>query len=249
MSRNLRIESPTGYYHVMQRGVGKQILFEDENDYKRYINKLRECKSELDFELAAYCLMNNHVHLLIHSTSIQTISKLMARIGTSYAAYYNTKYDHFGSVFQGRYLSEPISDEKYLRDCTRYIHNNPVKAGIGPAAGYLWSSYSNYLNNEGLTDTKPILEYFGNIESFKEYHGHDCEHQYLECETDLATCDKGLEIIRMHYGTEFENTLIVKQLCKSERDKIIHEMKMAGLSLKRIELLTGVSKTIIRRVK
>ena len=159
MSRNLRLESPTDYYHVMQRGVGKQILFEDDGDYQRYINKLKECKSELDFKVAIY------------------------------------------------------------------------------------------LNNTGLADTKSILEFFGSIDSFKEYHSLNCEQQYLDCETDLATCDKGLEIIRKHYGTEFENTLIVKQLCKSERDKIIHEMKKAGLSLKRIELLTGVSKTIIRRVQ
>lgn len=249
MSRNLRIESPTGYYHIMQRGVGKQILFEDSNDYLRYIEKLRDCKEELGFELAAYCLMNNHVHLLIRSSNVAVMSKLMLKIGTSYAAYYNIKYDHVGTVFQSRYLSEPITDEKYLRDCTSYIHNNPVKAGISAIDRYVWSSYSDYLGNHGLADTKSVLDSFGSLDAFKEYHNRNCEHEYLECETDLATCDKGLEIIRKHYGTEFENTLIVKQLCKSERNQIIHEMKKAGLSLKRIELLTGVSKDIVRRVK
>ena len=233
----------------MQRGVGKQILFEDERDYERYIKKLSECKAELEFDLAAYCLMNNHVHLLIHTTSVPVMSRLMSRIGTSYAAYYNEKYDHCGTVFQGRYLSEPITDEKYLRDCTRYIHNNPTKAGISSLDGYRWSSYSDYLRNDGLADTEVLMEHFGNLETFKEYNKQECEREYLDCDVDLATCDRGLEIIRAHYGTEFENTLIVRQLCREERNKIIREMKKAGLSPKRIELLTGVSRDIIRRIK
>lgn len=96
MSRRPREESETGYYHVMQRGAGKQILFEDDTDYQRYLDKLLECKNEIGFLLPAYCLMNNHVHLLIRTTQLRDLSKAMSRIGTSYAAYYNNRYQHVG---------------------------------------------------------------------------------------------------------------------------------------------------------
>ena len=130
MARRAREISPTGYYHVIQRGVGKQILFEDEKDYKRYLRKLRESKEQYQVSVVAYCLMSNHVHLLLHSEDIAAISRMMRVLGASYASFYNIKYDHTGHVFQDRYLSNPIRDEEHLLTCIRYIHNNPVRAGI-----------------------------------------------------------------------------------------------------------------------
>lgn len=260
MGRQSRRESVTGYYHVIQRGAGKQILFEDENDYVRYMSKIAECKLELDFDLCAYCLMNNHVHMLIHVDCLKTLSKLMLRLGRSYAGYYNVKYEHTGYVFQGRYLSEPIDDDKYLLACVRYIHNNPVKAGLGERDEYRWSSYNDYKGSgvngrewssedrARLVDCDRILAMFDNVDQFIEFSKSADDRVFVDVEVGSITCSIGQEIIRSHFGNEFENSLMVKQLRVEERNQIIREMKAAGMNSHQIELVTGVSRRIVSRI-
>lgn len=260
MGKRTRKESPTGYYHVIQRGAGKQILFEEEKDYERYMSKLAECKMSLNFEVCAYCLMNNHVHMLIHVDSLDILSKLMLRLGRSYAGYYNMKYDHAGYVFQGRFYSDPIYDDKYLLACVRYIHNNPVKAGLGQRDGYRWSSYNDYKGSVvngcecsfgdrlRLVDCDKILAMFDNVEQFVEFSQSADDKVFVDVEVDAATCAVGQEIIRKHFGNEFESTLMVKQLRIEERNEIIREMKQAGMNNHQIELVTGVSRRIVSRV-
>ena len=262
MSRRPRRESPTGYYHVIQRGTGKQILFEEESDYERYITKLVECKVDLDFEVCAYCLMNNHVHMLIHVDCLNTLSKLMLRLGRSYAGYYNVKYDHTGYVFQGRFYSDPIYDDQYLLACIRYIHNNPVKAGLGQRDSYRWSSYNDYKGSGvngrersfgdrvrlRLVDNEKILAMFESVDQFIEFSQSADDKVFADVEVDVTTCAVGQEIIRKHFGNEFENSLMVKQLRVEERNQIIREMKQAGMNNHQIELVTGVSRRIVSRV-
>ena len=262
MARQVRKESPTGYYHVMQRGVGKQILFEDSSDYERYINKLQECKNNLNFRLCAYCLMNNHVHMLIHVEEIETLSKLMQKIGNHYAFYYNLKYDHAGHVFQNRYRSEPIVDLSHFLACVRYIHNNPVKAFLGTRESYEWSSYKDYLRKKDdrsgtvdkfsartLTDTTTIMEVLKTVEEFKAFSATADDRVFIDVEVNTATCATGQKIIRKHFGNDFENSLMVKQLRVEERNAIIREMKSAGMNNHQIELVTGVSRKLVGRIK
>lgn len=247
MSRNLRLESPTGLYHVMQRGTGKQIIFEDENDYDRYIRKLIECRDKFHFKIIGYCLMNNHVHLLIRTDSISILSSFMRDIGSSYAKYYNVKYDHSGHVFQDRYLSEIIRDERYLLECLRYIHNNPVKAGISNRENYCWSSYNDYIYGKGIADTEEILEIFGGSENFKVFSKERDLAVPLECEMPDDKLALGLTIINDELGHKYNNGFIVKKLIKEVRDKVLRRLRREGFSYKQIELLTGVSKRIIQR--
>jgi len=248
MGRKQRIESPTGYYHVMQRGAGKQILFEDNNDYIRYLSKLRQCEGHLDFNLVAYCLMNNHVHLLVHAENIDTLSTLIRQVGTSYASYYNIKYDHVGYVFQGRFLSEAIYDELHLLACVRYIHNNPVKAGFGTRDGYRWSSFNEYFGEKKYIDTDLVERILGSKKQFLFFSETPDDRFFLDEENDVVTCSIGQEIVRKHFGNEFENSLMVKHLCVEERNRIIMEMKNAGLSNRQIELVTGVSRGVVCRL-
>ncbi|MBQ0018395.1 MAG: transposase [Clostridiales bacterium] len=248
MSRRPREESSTGYYHVMQRGAGKQILFEDETDYQRYMDKLVECKNEIGFSLPAYCLMNNHVHLLIKTNQLRDLSKAMSRIGTSYAAYYNVRYDHVGNVFQGRFLSSPINDEEYLLECVKYIHNNPVKANFGRIDDYAWSSYNEYLGDGAVADTGEIMALFGSRTMFEEFHKKEGKIEFDECDVAASTCEDGLRIVRDYFNNEFESPMIVKMLGKKSRDIVIKEMKKQGLTNHQIELITGISRDLVRRI-
>lgn len=248
MSRRPREESETGYYHVMQRGAGKQILFEDDTDYRRYVDKLLECKKEIGFSLAAYCLMNNHVHLLVKTNQLHDLSKAMSRIGTSYAAYYNIRYEHVGNVFQGRFLSSPINDEQYLLECVRYIHNNPVKANFGGIDEYTWSSYNEYFGDGNVADTEEIIALFGSQKHFEEFHKIESKIEFDDCEVAASTCEDGLRIIRKYFHNEFESAMIVKMLGKKDRDSVIREMKKHGLTNHQIELITGISRDLVRRI-
>lgn len=248
MSRRPREESKTGYYHVMQRGAGKQILFEDNMDYQRYLDKLLECKNEIGFSLPAYCLMNNHVHLLIKTNQLRDLSKTMSRIGTSYAAYYNVRYDHVGNVFQGRFLSSPINDEQYLLECVKYIHNNPVKAGFGSIDEYVWSSYSEYIDGGGIADTEEIMTLFSSCKQFEEFHKIESKIEFDDCDVVASTFDDGLRIIRDYFNNELESAMIVKMLGKKNRDNVIREMKKYGLTNHQIELITGISRDLVRRI-
>ena len=128
MPRTARIPSASGCYHVVLRGIGKQILFEEDEDYRRFLHTLERYLRDEKADIYAYCLMENHVHLLLHADS--GLDRLMKRIGTSYAYYFNEKYSRSGHLFQDRFSSEPVEDEAYLLAVVRYIHNNPQKAGI-----------------------------------------------------------------------------------------------------------------------
>ena len=251
MSRHIREESPTGYYHIIQRGTGKQILFEDDNDYNRYLRKLKESKDANEVKLVAYCLMSNHTHLLVQSDTVGRITKMMRMLGVSYASYYNIKYNHTGHVFQDRYLSNPIRDEEHLLTCIRYIHNNPVRAGIDTREHYKWSSYQDYIFNSEFTDTDSILSLTGGVLGFINM-STTTDEERLDVDTPefvlqgvtLRDCQR---IINDELGFEFNNGFVLKKLAKAERDRVLRRLRREGYSLKQIELLTGISKRIIQR--
>ncbi|MDI9476674.1 MAG: transposase [Natronincolaceae bacterium] len=124
----------------MVRGINQQNIFVEDNDYLKYIDTLGEYKKEIAFELYAYCLMGNHLHLLIKEGN-ERIGNTIRRIGVGYACRYNRQYDRSGHLFQGRFKSEPVEDDTYFLTVLRYIHQNPVKAGlVNNTEDYKWSS-------------------------------------------------------------------------------------------------------------
>jgi len=137
MPRTIRKGSKTGVYHIMLRGINKQCIFNDGEDKRIFINRLLRYKEIGDFEIYAYCLMDNHVHLLIKERS-ETVSVLIKRIGVSYVNWFNNKYDRTGHLFQDRFKSEPVENDSYLLTAARYIHQNPVKIGQSIEN---WTSY------------------------------------------------------------------------------------------------------------
>lgn len=239
--------SPTGIYHVMQRGVGKQIIFESDEDYRFYLKKLKTYKELLKYEIVAYCLMDNHVHLLIKTDDCSNISNLMLRLGTSYASYYNGKYSHSGHVFQGRYACEIIKDEKYLMTCIRYIHNNPVKAGISSRESYRWSSYIEYIVDQGISDRELFLSIIGNKSAFISFSKLSDNCKIMDCDSIALSLDDALSIINNHTGLNCTDGSIVKSLAKKNRDEVICALKEVGFTNREIERLTGISKFIISR--
>lgn len=147
----------------MLRGNEKRAIFLDDENRSRFINTLIIKKEENGFELYAYCLMDNHVHLLINERE-NSIARIMKCINISYAMYFNRKYNRVGHLFQDRFRSEVIYDDNYLLSAAKYIHNNPVLAGItNSPERYEWSSYGSYTGRESasrLIDTNSLLNMF-----------------------------------------------------------------------------------------
>jgi putative transposase len=179
MPREARKLSSTHIYHVMIRGNRRQDIFLEDEDRLRFIGILKKKKQKGEYELYAFCLMNNHVHLLIKEKKEQ-LSQIMKRINISYVNYFNRKYKQVGHLFQDRFKSETIEDENYLLAVLNYIHHNPFHAFIiNNLADYPWSSYDMYINRlphpAFLIESENILSLFSPdkdraIDLFIQYH-------------------------------------------------------------------------------
>ncbi|MFQ5455303.1 MAG: transposase [Nitrospirota bacterium] len=143
MVRETRINIPGFIYHVINRGNNRQEVFKKEEDHKRYIELLGRYKERYGFKIYSYVLMNNHIHLLIEVGDKGSISKIMQGITLAHTRYYNLKYKASGHVWQGRFKSSIVGEERYLLAISRYIELNPVRARIVKDPGdYIWSSYT-----------------------------------------------------------------------------------------------------------
>ena len=127
MGRQARQLSSTGFYHVILRGINRQHIFEEACDYTYFLQTLRDLKVDLAFELHAYCLMSNHVHLLFREKQLGDISLIMKRLLTKYAMYFNRKYQRSGALIASRYKSVPVEVDEYFIPLQRYIHQNPSR--------------------------------------------------------------------------------------------------------------------------
>ena len=145
MSRKPRSLSETGLYHITSRGNNRQSLFQRDADFQIYLSLLRNLKQVYSFDLYHYCLMTNHVHLLIRFTDQNHIKKVMQRLNGTYAKYFCREYQYIGHVFHQRYKSFPIEKDSYWLDCGRYIERNPLNAVmVKNLVDYFWSSYAFY---------------------------------------------------------------------------------------------------------
>jgi len=148
MARKSRIEIEGGLYHVITRGNNRQQIFNGDDDYQKFLSLLEVQKGRLPFFLYAYCLMSNHVHLLIERQA-DSIGRIMHRVLTGYAQYYNWKYQRVGHVLQGRHKAILCQSDRYLSELVRYIHLNPVRAKmVRRPEHYRYSSHRAYLGLE-----------------------------------------------------------------------------------------------------
>jgi len=149
MGRPRRIHYPGWIYHVINRGNNRQAIFLEEEDYFKYINTLKRYKKKFKFKLYAYCLMTNHVHLLIQVDEKATISQIMKAITISHTRHYHYKYRTSGHVWQGRFLSPVISNDEYMLRVMCYIEQNPVRARmVKKCLDYLWSSFRQQVSKK-----------------------------------------------------------------------------------------------------
>ncbi len=163
MARKPRIEVPGALYHVIARGNHRNEIFLAPKDYQKYLYLVKRYKERYEFQLYAYALMSNHLHLLIETAEIP-LSKIMQGLQQTYTQFFNWKYGKVGHLFQGRYKAIICQKDLYLLELIRYIHLNPIRAGIVDSlANYPWTSYNYYLRDykDRLIDADFVLSQFG----------------------------------------------------------------------------------------
>ena len=240
--RAQRRESESGIYHAVTKGVGGQIIFEDDEDRSAFLALLQRGLKKHGGLLLAWCLMDNHVHLLLQ-IHLEGLAKLLRKILSAYALQFNRRHGRTGHLFQGRFFSEPVEDDAYLMMVVRYIHRNPVRACIVPVCGeYPWSSYGEYCGKPALTSTGLVMSLFDSKEQFAQFHAQEDDaglgYRYLEGRkrlTDAESLNLALEI----FGDEGLGG--IKALPREERNESIRRLKSEGCTTRQIQRLTGVS--------
>jgi putative transposase len=248
MPRQARAKSESGIYHIMARGINKQLIFEEQEDNYKFIEILGEYKAVSEYKIFAYCLMGNHFHLLL-KVEKESLEQIMKKICGKYVYWFNGKYSRTGHLFQDRFKSEPIEDEKYLLTVLRYIHQNPVKADmVKKVAEYEYSSYNEYifLEEEQLTDIEYVLGIIDKTE-FERFNNEPNEDECLETEeskfrlTDEQAKRVIFKVAKCSNASEFQ------ELDIKTRGKRIKKLKEKGLSTRQISRLTGISYGIVRK--
>lgn len=248
MPRRTRRLSKADIYHVSIRGVGRVLIFEDDDDRRRFLDYLSRMLGDTGGELLAWCLMSNHAHMLFR-LDLETLSEGMRRFESSYATYFNKRHDRVGHLFQGRFDSEPINDDTYLLTVVQYIHFNPEKANVAPMARYRWSSYGEYLGRSGLCNTDFVLGIVGGVEGFKRLH--DAPTVGLTAIRDGRRLGKmNDEDVRAAVVEAIgeEKLRSLPSMDRSARDPLIAQMLRAGITVRQVERITGVSRGVIQRI-
>jgi len=245
VARQAREKSSTGIYHIMLRGIDKRNLFFDDEDRMKFIENMIKARENERYEIYGYCLMDNHIHLLLKEA--EEIGTVMKRITVGYVGWNNRKYDRTGHLLQNRYLSEAVEEESYLLTVLRYIHQNPVKAGIVKIAkDYEWSSYQQYRQYYNEQDTlisgDLIKAYLNTFESFSDYMNAKNNDKCLETSRIERYNDKRLhDIICEKYDV---NKLPV--IPKRERDALIKDIYTdSNASIRQLSRVLGMSKSIV----
>ena len=247
MPRQARKKSKTGIYHIMLRGINGQQIFADNEDYEKLLEILKYCKAISEFEIFAYCLMSNHIHLLLKENK-EPIELVMKRIATRFVYWYNIKYQRLGHLFQDRFKSEPVENDEYFLTVVRHIHQNPVKAGIcKKPQDYNYSSYNEFFRKETLVDFDFV---FGMIETddFIKFNNKKAFEQCLDIEEKptIRVTDEQAKKIIMKYSkcrsiSEFE------VLPTDLKEKYIKKFHANGVSIRQISRLCGETKGLVEK--
>ena len=251
MPRQARKKSSTDIYHVMLRGTNRQDIFFDDKDRRSFIKFVKEIKKESPFILYAYCLMRNHVHLLIRESETP-IDIFMKRIGIKYAVYFNSRHNRCGHVFQDRFKSEPVNDNAYFFTLIQYIHQNPVAAGIScDVASYRWSSWSEYeragVGIQEICCTKHVLARMP-LKELREFVNTLLPATQTILDFDSGSRLKTDEEVKDFLSMRFSiKGMDMQVLNRDKQDEILRELKEYGASVRQLVRLTGLSFSVVRR--
>ena len=247
MPRAERKQSKTGIYHIMLRGINKQLIFEETEDYLKFLSFLSEVKRISDFKLYAYCLMGNHVHLLMKEGG-EPLSQIFRRLGARYVFWFNWKYERTGHLFQDRFKSEPIESDEHFIMALIYIYQNPVKAELCKhPKDYRWSSRKQLGNCEIIDESE--LSNIVQIESIKVKEAEEIRYEFMEPGIGrrmAMTDDEAFARVKSISGVK--SVMEFQSLNRKAQGKAFAELSRLGASQRQLARLTGLSRAVVVRL-
>ena len=243
----------TGYYHVCARGMGKQLIFEGDEDRREFLELMRDCCRDVQVTIVAWCLMGNHVDLVLEDYEDE-MSAAMQRLLLTYARRFNKRIGRAGCLFRDRFDRRSLDTDRHLMAAIRYVHANPQEAGIALIERYPWSSFAEYLRafdddaTMDFSDPSAVLELFGSAEGFIAYSLeapdgsdpviHDMDETEWEQHAFADKMAKGL-------GVPLDR---LKAVPPAQRDGIVFALNEAGYTVREIERYSGISKSTASRI-
>jgi REP element-mobilizing transposase RayT len=248
MPRRARQLAESGIYHVMLRGVNRDALFLETGDYERFLQTLRVATEASGCHVLAYCLMTNHVHLVLRTTQ-EPISAVIKRLGVSYSGWFNRKYGRVGHLFQDRFRSQAVEDDSYFVTLLRYVWNNPVEAGlVDRPEKYPWSSHrhlghaSSIVNETALRRLLPS----GHLEEEMEGHAPLPSDWSVSPIQPTRHSDVDVsELVRRACGAA--GAADFADLVPARKLDVIRDLRTRSVSYAQIARATGMSISSVRR--
>lgn len=199
-----------GFFHVMVQGINREYIFDSEKFKKNYLNLITNMEKKHQILLLAYCIMDNHAHLLIYTDNTEELSAYMKSVNCRFAKFYNKEKERVGYVFRDRFNSQYINNKNYLLRCLNYIHMNPIHAGmVTKPEQYVYSSYNDYINKTNIISDDKIKLIFGEVKD------------YLYILLNISNND--IEVIDI--DRENKNFEIAVELYLSRRDINLNDIK------------------------
>ena len=218
MPRTARIAFPSLVYHIISRGNNREWVFNEEEDFEKYLGICRRYKEKFGFKLYHWVLMSNHIHLIVETTEESSLSKIMQGMNLAYTIWFNRKNGKVGHLWQDRFKSAVVEKDSYLLECGRYIERNPLRAGmVKDPKEYPWSSYLvyGYGKGDGITDTHGIYDAMG-----KEGHTRQKAYREYVCSNrDKEEQELRERMARGVIGAEIFQEKIERRAIESRRPK------------------------------
>ncbi len=236
--RTSRKLSESNIYHIVIKGNNSQVLFFDSKDYLFFLKEIKKAVDEYDCKILAYCVMSNHIHLLMKFKEHNTMSNVFKSFGASFVPKYNYKHKRTGPLFNGRFYSSAVNDDAYLFMVLRYIHNNPVSANICNAPSeYQWSSYNDYFSNsEGKISDTDFIESMISNDEFLSLHKNTAKNEINDF-IIKSLCDGVDDEELIDFYGKFSN--------ETEITDIVDAMKRGKISNRRMERILKIPKKYI----
>lgn len=244
MPTKRRQKSFTDFYHVIVKGINKEKIYNQQRE-KIYFKKIiLKYLKKYDVEIYAYCIMSNHAHLIIKA-ELQVLSLFMAVVLAEYANYYNYKHYRNGHVFQNRFISECIETDAYYWNCMRYIHLNPVKAGmVRRPERYKYSSMAEYmLEMPGIIHSNAIKKYtntFTEYEEFEKFHGARDVQVFADIKEEMMAKQKDAALLIAEEICEERNLMTLLQ--------VFEESELQDSYISRLVKTLKISKKIAKKL-
>lgn len=248
MPRRPRQLADSGIYHVMLRGVNRDVLFLEFGDYERFLSTLGRVRTDSGCAVLAYCLMPNHVHLVVR-TGAEPIGTVIKRLGVSYSGWFNRKYGRVGHLFQDRFKSQAVEDDSYFVTLIRYVWNNPVEAGlVERPEQFRWSSRhlvghgSSIINESELRRLLPP----GAFEELVDGSRTVAQGTFLVNERPARYTDEQVTALLGHI-CGVRTPANFAELAPSTKVRVIQELRMRSVAYAQIARAVGMSISSVRR--